>query len=354
MRRLRHLVRLGLATAALALTLLLGSARPAAADNCSGLSDCYFVSKSAVTVTVGIGTVATVLLLNPPVGGSADTKPLDPGDVPLKVKHKPKTGPPGPPDPKSALPDPLGRPDPPGTPDVHAKGEHELHRVKVADPNGTVVERPVKLHRPIDEEIAVRTKVRDAEQAVTQLPRPRQKAIFGEEALASGRDVDFKNLAAAVKRGASPEEWVRIVNPGGDKVNTAAALNAVDAALDKVPRIARPGGAVTADAFALAHGSVPTQIGDLHEIGQFLAKVGPGARGVVTVQLEVPPSWANAAPVHVGHAFNAGNVDGRVVFVDAQTGAVAATPHEIVAAIGGEGANVTSVQFVPTRPALSP
>jgi hypothetical protein len=316
--RTRRVLRLLIATAALALILLLGDAQPAAADNCSGLSDCYFVSKSAVTVTVGIGTVAVVLLLTPPVGGSPDVKPLDPKDVPLK----PAPGAKGPPD-----------------------------QVKVAEPNGTVVDRPVKPPRPAGEEAAIRTKVREAERAVVNLPRPRQKLIFEEEALAAGRDQEFKALAAALRRSAPPEEWVRVLNPPGDRANTVAAVNAVDAALDKVPRIPKPGGAaLAADALAGAHDSIVTQVSDLHDIGGFLAKAGSGARGVVTVQTHLPASWANAAPVDVGHAFNAGNVDGRIVFLDPQTGTVAATPHEVLAATGHDLATITSVRFIPTHP----
>ena len=117
-----------------------GAARPAAADNCSGLSDCYFVSKSAVTVTVGLGTVAIVLLLTPPVGGSPDVKPLDP-DVP-KVKPKPDGAPP---DPKVAP-------------------AETTTQVKVARGDGTIVERPAKVDRTPEEELLVRTKVREAEQ----------------------------------------------------------------------------------------------------------------------------------------------------------------------------------------------
>lgn len=276
----------------LAVGLLLADARPAAADNCSGLSDCYFVSKSAVTVTVGIGTVAVVLLLTPPIGGSPDVKPLDPDKVP-------------------------------------------------------------KTPRPAEKEAAIRTKVRESEQAVAKLPRPRQKALFEGEALAAGQDQAFKALTAAIRRGAPPEEWLPILKPTGTQVTASAVVNAVDAVLDKVPRLVKAGGAATAEALAERHDSPVTQVSDLHEVGYFLAKAGPGARGVVTVQMVQPVSWANATPVHVGHAFNAANLDGRITFLDAQTGGVAATPHELLVAQGHDPATIVSVQFVPTHPRLA-
>jgi hypothetical protein len=100
------------------------------------------------------------------------------------------------------------------------------------------------------------------------------------------------------------------------------------------------------------HDSIVTEVYDLHEIGQFLDKAGPGARGVVTVQMRLPASWANAAPVQLGHAFNGANVDGRVVFLDPQTATVAPTPHDVLAAAGHDLGTITSVQFVPTHPRL--
>ena len=321
--------RLGLGAIGAAV-LLGGDAQPAAADNCSGLSDCYFVSKSAVTVTVGLGTVAIVLLLTPPVGGSPDVKPFDP-DVP-KVKPKPDGAPP---DPTKVAP-----PDEPGP------------KVKVARADGTVVERPAKVARTPEEVAVVRAKVRDAEQAVAKLARPRKRVIFEEEALASGQQEKFKELAESIKAGAAPEQLVRAVNPTGDRSNTAATVNAVDAALDKVPRIAKSGGAVTADALASVHDTVAAEVGDLGEVSSFLTKAGPGARGIVTVQVELPPSWANPVPVRVGHAFNAVNLDGRIAFLDGQTGAVVASPQEILTAAGYDPAAVTQVRFVPTHPAL--
>jgi hypothetical protein len=337
-RRALRLGRLGLATVAAAGVLLLADARPAAADNCSGLSDCYFVSKSAVTVTVGLGTVAVVLLLAPPVSGSPDVKPVDPE----AIQDKPPMSTPraGPPTPTAPGPGPgvAPGPDPP------------LDRVKVVGADGTTVERSPKPPRPVEEEAAIRSKVRQTEQAVTQLPRHRQKAIFEEAALAAGRDQEFKALAAAIGRAAPPEEWIRLVNPSGDKASTVTVVNAVDAALDKVPRIARPGGALTADAVAAAHGSTVTVTSDLHDIGHFLAKAGPGARGVVAVRLTLPESWANATQVDLGHAFNAANLDGRIVFVDPQTGTVAGTPHDLLVAAGHDLATVASIQFVPTHP----
>jgi hypothetical protein len=349
----------------LAVVLLLGDARPAAADNCSGLSDCYFVSKSAVTVTVGIGTVAVVLLLTPPIGGSPDVKPLDPGDVPLK--RKPGAKPPFDPtkQPVGDQPfDPTKQPvgdqpfDPTkqsmAKPPPPADGVPAPQRVKVVEANGSVVEHPVKPPRPADEEAMIRAKVREAEQAVAKLPRLRQKLIFAEEAISAGHEQQFKTLGAAVGRAVSPEEWIRLVNPTGNQVNAAATVNAVDAALDKVPRIARASGALTAAALATAHDSIVTYITDLDEVRQFLGKAGPGARGIVTVHWTVPASWANAAPVHIGHAFNAANVDGRLVYADAQTGALVATPHEILAATGHDPSTLTAILFVPTRPALSP
>lgn len=336
-------VRLLLASAALALILLLGDARPAAADNCSGLSDCYFVSRSAVTVTVGLGTVAVVLLLTPPVAGSPDVKPVDPGDVPVRTKPG-ESGGAAPPDPEVAGPDTA-----PGVPETKVRPPDE---VKVAHPDGTVA-RPTKPPRLPADEAAVRTKVREAERAVDQLPKARQKLIFGEEALAAGQDHEFKTLAAAIRRGAPPDEWVRALNPTGDRANAVAAVNAADAALAKVPRIAKPSGALTAESLAAAHNTVVTQVSDLHEIGHFLAKAGPGARGVVTVQLVLPPSWSNAVPVVIGHAFNAANVDGHVVFLDPQTATVASTPHDLLQAAGHDPATITAAQFIPTHPHFS-
>lgn len=327
MKAARAAVRLA-AGAIAAAWILGGGAGPAAADNCSGLSDCYFVSRSAVTVTVGLGTVAIVLLLTPPIGGSPDVKPLDPNDVP--PPKEPPGG--GPPDPKLS-----------GSPEV----------VKVAGPDGTVVDRPVKAPRPPEEEAIVRTKVREAEQAVVKLPRPRQKAIFEEEALAAGQDQRFKELAGAIKAGAPPEQLLQAVNPTGDRTNTAATVSAVDAALDKVPRIAKPGGAVNAETLAAIHDTVVTQVADLGEVDAFLAKAGPGARGIVTVQVDLAPSWTNPVPVRVGHAFNAANVEGRIVFLDGQTGAVVGTPQELLAAAGHDPATVSAVRFVPTHPTLS-
>lgn len=321
-RRVLHALQLAVAAGALAAAFLLGGAAPAAADNCSGLSDCYFVSKSAVTVTVGIGTVAVVLLLTPPVGGSPDVKTIDP-----------PTTPPG----KEPLPPTPGQPE----------------TVKVAQPDGTVEERPVKQPLPPEKEIIVRTKVREAERAVLKLPRPRQKMIFEEEAFAAGRDEQFKALAKAIKEGAPPEDIVRIVNPKGDRSNTAATVNAVDASLDKVPRVAKPGGAVTADSLAAVHETVVAQVTDPGEVTQFLTKAGPGARGVVTVQVDLPQSWANGTPVKIGHAFNAANVDGRIVFLDGQTGASAASPQELLAITGHDPSTITSIKFVATFPPLS-
>jgi hypothetical protein len=369
-----RLLRLLLAGVGLAVVLLLGDARTAAADNCSGLSDCYFVSKSAVTVTVGIGTVAVVLLLTPPIGGSPDVKPLDPGDVPLKPKPgaKPPFDPTKQPvgegfdptkQPVDQRFDPTKQPvDQPFDPTVQptakppppADGVPAPQRFKVVEANGSVVEHPVKPPRPADEEAMIRVKVREAEQAVAKLPRLRQKLIFAEEANSAGHEQQFKTLGAAVGRAVSPEEWIRLVNPTGNQVNAAATVNAVDAALDKVPRIARSSGALTAAALATAHDSIVTYITDLDEVRQFLGKAGPGARGIVTVHWTVPASWANAAPVHIGHAFNAANVDGRLVYADAQTGALVATPHEILAATGHDPSTLTAILFVPTRPALSP
>jgi len=284
-RVLRWLLGVG----ALAVLLLLADARPAAADNCSGLSDCYFVSKSAVTVTVGIGTVAVVLLLTPPVTGSPDATivPKGPSRATIEATIRPKGG------------------------------------------AGAATER-----------------------GVVHLPRARQKLVFQEEALAAGRQEELKALRTAIARGAAPEEWVRAVNPAAERASTLAAVNAVDAALGKVPRLAKRSGALTPDAIAAVHDSMVTEVYDLHEIGQFLDKAGPGARGVVTVQLRLPASWANAASVQVGHAFNAANVDGRVIFVDPQTATVAPTPHDILTAAGHDPRTITSVQFVPTHPTL--
>jgi hypothetical protein len=343
MRRARRVLRLALAAGALAVVFLAGDAKPAAADNCSGLNDCYFVSKSAVTVTVGIGTVAVVLLLTPPIGGSPDVKPLDPSNVPTKTKS-PSAGSPPDHDPSNA---------PKGPHDAQVELGPQPEKVKVAHPDGSVVDRPVKPSRPLEDEALVRTKVRDAEKAVTRLPRPRQKSIFEQEAFAAGHQEKFKGLAEAIRRGAPPEEWVRTLNPTGDRANAAATVNAIDAALDKVPRIAKSGGAVTADALASMHDSVVTQVADLGEVHQFLVKAGPGARGVITVHFDVPASWANAVPVKIGHAFNVGNVDGRIVFLDGQTGAVSVNPNDLLAATGHDPATLTSVRFVPTHPHLA-
>jgi hypothetical protein len=224
-------------------------------------------------------------------------------------------------------------------------------KVKVVEPGG-VVDRPVKAPRPVEEQAAIRTKVREAEQTVAKLPRPRQKAIFEEEALAAGREKEFKALTAALRRGAGPEDWVHTINPTGNRADVVAAVNAVDAALGKVPRTTKTGGALTAEAVAAAHDSMVTQVADLHDVGHFLAKAGPGARGVVAVQVTVPVTWANRAPVAIGHAFNAGNVDGRIVFLDPQTGVVAATPHDLLTAAGYDPATITSADFVPTHPTV--
>ena len=89
--------------------------------------------------------------------------------------------------------------------------------------------------------------------------------------------------------------------------------------------------------------------GDLAETEKLVRDLG---RGIVTVKVDLPVSWANPVPVRVGHAFNAVNLDGRIAFLDGQTGAVAASPQELLAAAGYDPTTVMQVRFVPTHPAL--
>lgn len=129
-----------------------------------------------------------------------------------------------------------------------------------------------------------------------------------------------QRLENKLAQGLGPKDWVKDINPTGSTNNCVDAAKAVDQSLGGNPTVAHPAyRGQNGDELQAAYPGRSNNDATLDSIANDVRQSGPGSKGIVTVYS------GNDA-----HAFNVTNDNGKVTWIDGQTGRVASTPGGIL------------------------
>ena len=144
------------------------------------------------------------------------------------------------------------------------------------------------------------------------------RALMGEQVTAGTAATDAAvgvATAGLLKGAGSVAGSIRNVNAVGGNMNCVNCAIATDATLAGRPASAMPGGPTKISALEKMFGAKFGSSGSIGDVEAAMSAAGSGSRGIVF------GSRGN----EVGHVFNVANQNGKVRFLDGQTGGAAST-----------------------------